>query len=239
MGLSPNRGTMRLITINRTRPNASIELYGCPMQCKYCSHTSAQFKDYDLDKVVQAMSDNGIRSVFLGGAEPAMHRKEALDLIRILHGRGKEVILKTTGADPEFLAATKGKVTRYILEVKAPLDDPQLLTVVTSLPLEKAREQQENVRRSLTVLEGQKVRAVLRLIPGRYTVEAVERMAEDLAGHVDELVIAQFLSSDSDVSYSGITTPSPDQATMMAFGQAARRHLPRVKVKGSGFDIVL
>ncbi|NLX47711.1 MAG: radical SAM protein [Euryarchaeota archaeon] len=230
---------MRLITLNRTKPNASVEFYGCPMQCKYCSHTSAHFRDHDLDKVVQVMTDNGIRSVFLGGAEPAVHGKEALELIRILHARGKDVILKTTGMDPDFVAASKGHVKRYVLEVKAPLDDPDLLTSLTSYGPEKAKEHLEKVARTLEVLKGQRVRAVLRIIPGRYTEESVERVAKDLSGYVDELQVTQFMSSQNDVGFAGITNPSPDQETMMAYGRAARKHLPRVKVKGSGFEVVL
>lgn len=230
---------MRLITVNRTKPNASIEFYGCPMQCKYCSHTSAQFKDYDLDKVIQVMSDSGIRSVFIGGAEPALHGKDALELIRVLKLKGKEMVLKTTGHDPDFLSATKGRVARYVLEVKAPLDDPQLFSSLTAYDVEMAKVHQDNVRRTLEVLRGEKVRATLRVIPDRYTEEVVERMAKDLKGIVEELQLTQFMSSQNDIAFAGIFNPGPDQQTMMSFGRAARRHLPRVKVKGNGFEIIL
>lgn len=231
--------SMRLITVNKAKPNASVEFYGCHMQCKYCSHTAAQYKDYDVEKVIQAMSDNGIRSVFLGGAEPALHSKEALELIRMLSARGKEVILKTTGHDPDFVAAAKPKVARFVLEVKAPLDDPELLTRLTAYDLDKAKVQQENERRTLEVLKGSKVRATLRIIPERYNEEIVEKIAKDLKGYVDELQITQFMSSQNDVAFAGIFNPGPDQATMMAYGRAARRHLPRVKVKGNGFEVTL
>ncbi|MHC1710063.1 MAG: radical SAM protein [Methanomassiliicoccales archaeon] len=230
---------MRLITVNRAKPNASVEFYGCPMQCKYCSHTAAQFKDYDVEKVIQAMSDNGIRSVFIGGAEPAVHSKEALELIRMLNARGKEIILKTTGHDPEFVASAKPKVTRFVLEAKAPLDDPELLTKLTVYNLDQAKEQQENVRRTLEVMKGTKVRATLRIIPERYTADTVERIAKDLKGYVDELQITQFMSSQNDVGFAGIFTPGPDQETMMSYGRIARKHLPRVKVKGNGFEVTL
>jgi pyruvate-formate lyase-activating enzyme len=230
---------MRLITVNRTKPNASVELYGCPMQCKYCSHTAAMFKDYDVEKVIQAMSDNGIRSVFIGGAEPAQHAKEVLELIRMLHARGKEIILKTTGHDPDFVAAAKPKVNRFVLEVKAPLDEPELLTRLTIYDLDKAKEQQDNERRTLEIMKGSKVRATLRIIPGRYTAETVEKIAKDLKGYVDELQITQFLSSQNDVGFAGTLTPGPDQETMMDYGRIARKHLPRVKVKGNGFEVIL
>jgi len=230
---------MRLITVNRAKPNASVEFYGCPMQCKYCSHTAAMFKDYDLEKIILAMSDNGIRSVFIGGAEPALHSREALELIRILKAKGKEIILKTTGHDPEFVAAAKPRVSRFVLEVKAPLDDPELLTRLTAYDLDKAKEQLENERRTLDIMKGTKVRATLRIIPDRYTAETVEKIAKDLKGYVDELQLTQFMSSQNDVGFAGVFNPGPDQQTMMDYGRIARKHLPRVKVKGNGFEVIL
>ena len=238
MVISRDSYRMRLITINRAKPNASVEFYGCPMQCKYCSHTRAMFKDYDLQNVIQAMSDNGIRSVFVGGAEPALHHREALELVRMLHKRGKEVVLKTTGHDPEFVASTKGMVSRYVLEVTTPLDDPQLLSTLTSYDPHRAQEHLQNTRRTLEVLKGEKVRATLRIIPDRYDKEKVERIAKDLKGHVDELLLTQFMSSPNDVPFAGIFSPGPPEETMMELGKAARKHLPRVRVRGNGFEEV-
>jgi len=239
MLISMDNNPMRIITINRTKPNASIEFFGCPMQCKYCAHTKAGFKDYDMEKVLQVMSDNGIRSVFLGGAEPVLHSKELGELIRLLHVRGKEVVLKTTGHDPEFLATTKGRVSRYVLEVKVPLDDPQSLTGLTVYDMNKAKEHLEKVRRTLELLKGEKVRATLRIIPDRYDEGMVERIAKDLKGCVQELQLTQFLSIQNDLAFAGIFSPGPSQEVMMQYGKAARKHLPAVKVKGNAFEVIL
>lgn len=227
---------MRLITLNRTKPNASIEFYGCPMLCKYCSHTAAAFNDYPLDTVINVLSDNGIRSVFVGGAEPALHSKEASVLVRTLHNRGKEIVLKTTGWDPDFITATKGSVNRYVLEVKTPLDDAKGYSALTSLDEAKAQEQLDKTKRTLELLKGQKVRATLRVIPGHYDVEKVERIAKDLEGYVDEMHLTQFMSTPNDIAYSGILSPGPEQEIMMELAKAARKHIPRVKIKGVGFD---
>lgn len=231
-----NMSSMRLITLNRAKPNASVEFYGCPMQCRYCSHTIAPFKDYNLDTVVLALSDNGIRSVFIGGAEPAVHYKEALELIRTLNKRGKEILLKTTGYDPDFVAVTKGMITRYVLEVKTPLDDPQSFTQLTTYDLERAKQQLENVRKTLDILKGEKVRATLRIIPDRYNLENVERIAQDLKGHVDEMLMTQFLSNPNDVSFIGSYTPGPEPEKMRELAMAARKHIPKVRFRGNGFD---
>jgi pyruvate-formate lyase-activating enzyme len=197
------------------------------------------FKDYDVEKVVQAMSDNGIRTVFIGGAEPALHAKEALELIRMLNARGKEIILKTTGHDPEFVATAKPRVSRFVLEVKAPLDDPDLLTRLTAYDLDRAKQHLENERQTLEIMKGSKVRATLRIIPDRYDEQIVERIAKDLKGYADEMQITQFLSSQNDVAFADMLNPGPDQETMMAYGRAARKHLPHVKVKGNGFEVTL
>lgn len=229
---------MRFITINRAKPNASVEFYGCPMQCKYCSHTTAAFKDHDLDTVLKAMSDNDIRSVFIGGTEPSLHGKDALDLIHILKKRGKEILLKTTALDPDFVASTKGMVSRYVLEVKSPLDDPETFSRLTSYDLAKSKEHLEKTKRTLEIMKGSKVRATLRVIPGEYDVDKVERIAQDLKGYVDELLLTQFLSNPSDLPYGDNTSPGPSQEIMMDMGKAARKHVPQVRVRGNGFDVV-
>jgi pyruvate-formate lyase-activating enzyme len=230
---------MRLITINRTKPNASVEFYGCPMGCKYCSHTTAAFRDHDLETVLKAMSDNDIRSVFIGGTEPSLHGKDALDLIRILKKRGKEVLLKTTALDPDFVASTKGMISRYVLEVKTPLDDPEMFSVLTSYDLARSKEHLEKTKRTLEIMKGEKVRATLRVIPDVYDVAKVERIAADLKGYADELLLTQFLSNPNDVPFADKTSPGPSQETMMEMGRAARKHLPRVRVRGNGFDETL
>jgi hypothetical protein len=51
--------------------------------------------------------------------------------------------------------------------------------------------------------------------------------------------ITQFLSSQNDVAFADMLNPGPDQETMMAYGRAARKHLPHVKVKGNGFEVTL
>lgn len=229
---------MRLITINRAKPNASVEFYGCPMQCKYCSHTTAAFRDHDLDTVVKAMSDNDIRSVFIGGTEPSLHGKDALDLIRILKKRGKEVLLKTTALDPDFVASTKGMISRYVLEVKSPLDDPETFSRLTSYDLAKSKEHLEKTKRTLDILKGEKIRATLRVIPDEYDAAKVERIALDLKGHADELLLTQFLSNPGDMPYGSKTSPGPSQETMMEMERAARKHIPRVRVRGNGFDVI-
>ena len=157
-------------------------------------------------------------------------------LVRTLHNRGKEIVLKTTGWDPDFITATKGSVNRYVLEVKTPLDDAKGYSALTSLDEAKAQEQLDKTKRTLELLKGQKVRATLRVIPGHYDAEKMERIAKDLEGYVDEMHLTQFMSTPNDIAYSGILSPGPEQEIMMELAKAARKHIPRVKIKGVGFD---
>lgn len=149
------------------------------------------------------------------------------------------MILKTTGFDPDFLAATKGSVSRYVLEVKTPLDDPQGFTLLTAYDLEKAKQQLDNIRRTLEILKGEKMRATLRIIPDRYDADKVERIAMDLKGHVDELLLTQFMSNPNDVSFAGLYSPGPAPEVIREMAKAARKHLPKVRIRGNGFDEVL
>ncbi|MCG7844551.1 MAG: hypothetical protein MIO90_03880, partial [Methanomassiliicoccales archaeon] len=105
--------------------------------------------------------------------------------------------------------------------------------------LEKAKEHLENTRRTLDILKGEKVRATLRIIPERYDENMVERIAMDLKGYVDEMLLTQFMSNVNDVSFAGLLSPGPSPETMRKLAKAARKHLPKVRIRGNGFDEVI
>ena len=95
------------------------------------------------------------------------------------------------------------------------------------------------MRRTLEVLKGERVRATPRIIHDRYDAEMVERIAKDLKGIVSELEMTQFLSSQNDIAFAGMFNPGPAQEVMMQYARAARKHLPKVKIKGNGFEVVI
>lgn len=230
---------MRLITMHKGVGEAKLDFYGCPLECKYCAHRMREKKDHTYDQVLKFLSEYETKRVFIGGAEPAMQKRELTMLIKILHKRGKEITLKTAGTDPDFLRDTLGSVHRYILEMKAPLDDLEGTMRLTNLEEDKALAYLENVRKCLEVLKGQKLRAMIRVIPTVLDREKVERMGRQLRGYAEEVQLIQFMSGGNDIPFEGISRPSPSYEEMEVLGDLMTKHVPLIIVQGDGFDTTL
>jgi pyruvate formate lyase activating enzyme len=122
---------VRLISLQKKVGKGTLELSGCPLKCRYCGHTISPRTDSSYEKTLAFLSDGLVNKVYIGGAEPMMQKKEVIDLIKALKRRGKEITLKTTGSDPKSLKETVGFVSRYVVEIKGPLDDMALLQKLT------------------------------------------------------------------------------------------------------------
>src|SRR5512136_6594 len=94
---------MRLITMYKNLGEAKIEFYGCPLGCKYCAHRIREKREVTAEQVTKFVSDYDTKRIFFGGAEPALFKKDLVDIIRIMSKRGKEITVKTTGSDPDFV----------------------------------------------------------------------------------------------------------------------------------------
>jgi pyruvate formate lyase activating enzyme len=230
---------MRLISLQKKIGNGSLELSGCPLKCRYCGHASFPRIDNSYDKTLQFLSDNLLSKVYIGGAEPMMQKKEVIDLIRVLKRRGKEITLKTTGADPKGLKETIGFVSRYVIEIKGPIDDVALHQRLTQLNEEGIRAYLTALRESLEILKGQKVRIFLRIIPGYVTDESIDRLGRQLQGYADQANLVQFMSSKNDLPFEGISAPGPDINTMIQYGEIVLRYIPYVHLQGNGLDSIL
>lgn len=230
---------MRVITMYKNLGEAKIEFYGCPLGCKYCAHRIREKRDVTYDQLLKFVSDYDTKRVFLGGAEPALYKKELVELIRILHKRGKEITLKTTGNDPGFIKDTLGSVHRYIIEFKAPLDDVEGTMRLVNLDEEKTRGYLANLKYCLEILRGQKVRVMTRVIPAVIDRVKIERMGQQLQGHADEVQLVQFMSGTSDLPFEGINAPSPSIEEMEALGNILLKYVPAVILQGDGLDTTL
>ena len=230
---------MRLISLQKKIGNGTLELSGCPLKCRYCGHASFPRTDSSYDKTLAFLSDSLLNKVYIGGAEPMMQKKEVINLIRDLKRRGKEVTLKTTGSDPMALKETVGFVYRYVIEIKGPLEDVALHQRLTQLSEEETRSYLGALRESLEILKGQKVRVLLRIIPGFATDESVDRLGRQLQGYADEANLVQFMSTKYDLPFEGISTPSPDVKAMTHYGEILLRYIPFVHLQGNGLDGVL
>jgi len=230
---------MRLISLQKKIGNGTLEISGCPLKCRYCGHASLPRIDSSYDKTLAFLSDIQLNKVYIGGAEPMSQKNEIVDLIKTLRQRGKEITLKTTGADPNALKETIGFVSRYIIEIKGPLDDVTLYQKLIQLKEEETRAYLKALQESLENLKGQKVRIFLRIIPGYITEENIDRLGRQLQGYADQANLVQFMSSRYDIPFDGISMPGPDIDTMTRYGEVLLRYIPCIHLQGNGLDSVL
>ncbi len=227
---------MRLITLNKSKPTMTLDFYGCPMHCKYCTHMVREKTDYSLDQVKSILLDFDVKTIVFGGAEPAIQKGELMEMIKVVKKAGKEVVLKSTGHDPEFIKGTLPFVDRYILEVKVPLDDPTGLAALTGFNEEQAQAHLNGMRIILEAMKEKEVMATIRIIPGYYDEPRIGRIGKDLEGVVGMLHMTQFLSSPYDLPFGSALVPAPSEDEMMDLGKCMRQYIPKVRVQGNGFD---
>jgi pyruvate formate lyase activating enzyme len=230
---------MRVITMYKNLGEAKIEFYGCPLGCKYCAHRISQKREVTADQVTKFVSDYDTKRIYFGGAEPAIFKKDLVGIIRIMGKKGKEITLKTTGIDPEFIKSTLEYVHHFIIEIKAPLDDVAGTMRLINMDEEKTIEYLANLKECLELLKGKKVRALIRVIPTVIDQEKIERLGQQLQGYVEDVQLVQFMSSMNDLPFEGITKPSPPTEEVEAMGNIMLKYVNMVIIQGDGLDITL
>jgi pyruvate-formate lyase-activating enzyme len=230
---------MRLITMYKNLGEAKIEFYGCPLGCKYCAHRIREKRDVTADQLTKFVGDYDTKRIYFGGAEPALFKKELVDIIRVMGKRGKEITLKSTGIDPDFIKSTLGYVQRYIFEIKAPLDDVQATMRLINLDEERTLEYLANLKSCLELVKGRKVRAMIRVVPTLIDREKIDRMGQQLQVYVEEVQLIQFMSGMNDLPFEGISTPSPPTQEVEAMGNIMLKYVPIVIVQGDGLEATL
>lgn len=115
--------------------------------------------------ILEFVADPSIEEVYLGGAEPTLQREGVLEILNRLQRMDKRAILKTSGYDPDFIQETLGLVHKYIVEVKCPLDSIQCNSELAGLSEKRTRAYLSRLQRTLDVLQGEKVRIWIRVIP--------------------------------------------------------------------------
>jgi len=230
---------MRLITMHKKLGEARLEFYGCPLNCRYCAHRLREKRDVSYDQALKFLSEYETKKVYIGGAEPAIFRKDLAELIKVLSRRGKEITLKTTGVDPGFIKDTLGFVNRYIIEIKGPLDDVETAFRLCNIPREKVEEYLKDLKTSFEYLKGQRVRVMVRVVPGIIDAGKMERIGKQIQGTADEAHIIQFLGSTNDIPFEGIDRPSPPIEEMELLGRIMNKYVPMVIIQGDGIETTL
>ncbi len=228
---------MKLIGLSKSGERARVEFFGCPLRCAYCTHLKREKVEKQVAEVAEFLADPAIKDVYIGGAEPTLQKKELLDLLQRIRRMNKRITLKTSGDDPAFLKSTLGIVQRYVVEVKCPLDDIACYSELTGLSPERARKYVESLDKALDLLKGQNVRVWIRVIPGFITPERIESIGKQIAGRASEVHLYQFMSDPAnDAPFGDITAPGPSETEMVALARQLVRFVPRIIVRGKGFE---
>lgn len=230
---------MRLITMHKKMGEARLEFYGCPLNCRYCAHRLREKRDVSYDQALKYLSEYETKKIYFGGAEPALFKKDLTELIKVLSRRGKEITLKTTGSDPGFIKDTIGLVHRYIVELKGPLDDVETTARLCNVPNDRVVEYLQNLRTSLEYLRGQKVRVMIRVVPGIINEEKMDRIGQQVQGIADEAHLIQFLGSTNDIPFEGIDRPSPSIEEVEILGRIILKYVPVVILQGDGLETTI
>lgn len=219
---------MRLIGLE-SNGAARVEFYGCNLICPYCVHIKQDKFNKSVDEVAEFIEDSGARDVYLGGAEPTIQRKELLELIDRLEG--KRITLKTSGMKPDVVEEILDRVDRFVVEVKAPLDDVEANAELAGLSEERGALYVENLRRTLELAKQKRLRVWIRVIPRYVNRETMPRILEDVRG-ADELMLYQFLSNpEFDEPALGYEEPVPTGEEMRELAETARQVVPKVIIQ--------
>ena len=227
---------MKLIGLNRSGKLASIEFSGCPLKCEYCTHKVQEKKDYDLMEILEFVANPDVEEIYLGGAEPTIHKAALSEMLDRFKRMKKKVTLKTSGYDPDFIKDTLGLVHKYVIEVKCPIDDVGCNSHLTGLSKERTEKYLDSLRRTLDILKGESVLIWMRVIPGYLTEENIDRVGEQIEGIATEVLLYQFMSDpERDAPFDGIEEPSPDETYMVTLARHLLGYVPKVIIQGQGF----
>lgn len=115
--------------------SAVVFCQGCPFKCQYChnpnliSKKSSNDKKWDEIKAFLLKRKGLLDAVVFSGGEPTL-QKNLLDAIILVRKLGYKVGIHTSGAYPKFLK----KILPYLdwvgMDIKAPFEDYQTITLV-------------------------------------------------------------------------------------------------------------
>lgn len=227
---------MKLIGMEKGGGQARIEFFGCPLRCEYCTHNRHEKKDYEIMEVLEFLADTDVKLVYLGGGEPALQKTVLLELLQRIQKMKKRVILKTSGFYPDLIEDTIGYVHQYVVEIKCPLDDLNCNAELTGLKPEGTKKYLQNLERTLEILKGQNVRIWVRVIPGFFDEDKMDRIGQQVHGVATEAWLLQFLSNpENEAPFRGIEEPGPPESEMVDLGRQLIKYVPHVIIKGEGF----
>lgn len=159
---------------------------GCNLRCRYCqnSHILEQKEGMltNISKVKEEILKNLalLDGILLTGGEPTLQEEALLELARWAKKKGLLVGLETNGTRPEVIEKMLGEgiVDFIALDVKAPLNDPELYKKMTGI----SEELLEKVKKSLNILRRSKVEHEIRttIVPKLLKKEDLNKIYEEI-----------------------------------------------------------
>lgn len=222
---------MKVINFGDCRVDAGL----CNLRCPYCVHLEQESKDISPEVIADALKN--CESVYVGGAEPTVHR-DLNELLKKLKENGSYVVLKTNGYLPSKIREVLPNVDRFVFEIKGDFDDIETVKFMTGLNEERAKKYLENLKESIEIARnsGKSIRLWFRIIPGYIDEERFEKMLEK-AGKVDEILLYQFLSRpDWDKPVEGLE--KPEYEFVKALGKIAKKYADKVIIVGERRDVL-
>ncbi len=195
--------------------NCRIEVGLCNLRCPYCVHLSQKAEDTDVKRIVEGLK--GCEHVYIGGAEPTIH-KDLIELLKSLKEEGIEITLKTNGYLKEAIKEAMPYVDKFVFEIKGDLDDTKTIAYLTGISEAKAKRYVANLLESIRLakMNGKKIRLWFRAIPGYIDEKTFEKMLKKV-GSVDEILVYQFLArKDWDKPFDNAKKPDYDFVRKLA-----------------------
>lgn len=139
-------GTVPLSTLDWTGKAAvTVFFRGCPLRCPYCQNypylEGAGLVELDLVKEQIKSSKPFVSAVVFSGGEPLM-QEAVIPLAEFAKNLGLSVGIHTNGCYPERVAelVKRKLVDKFFIDIKAPLDDPELYGKVAGCNAHKGAE---------------------------------------------------------------------------------------------------
>ena len=214
-----------------------IEFFGCNLRCPYCFHITENEKQekMSVEEILLTIRDffDGEKGrITLGGAEPTI-QKDLIVLVRSLKEEGHSITLKTDGLKPDVIEKLLDYVDRFVIEIKAPLDDINANAELTGLSSERAEVYLEKLKETLDLVRQKKFRAWIRVIPEYVNTDTIRTIGEDIRG-ADDAMLYQFLSNPTyDIPFKGYTMPVPTREEIDRLAEILRAYVPRVEIKSA------
>lgn len=253
-------GTVSLSTLDWTGKAAvTIFFRGCPLNCPYCQNhpylEGTELVELDFVKEQIKKSKLFISAVVFSGGEPLM-QAAVVPLADFAKKLGLLVGIHTNGCYPERTAELieKKLIDKIFIDIKAPLDNPELYGKVTGLETYKEANSPIKTPEEIIAAVTKTIKAV---DASGLELELRTTIIRDLIGNEDEIsLIAAWISENvknKEVTYvlqQGIPEHSPwedlreirvlKREELLRLGEIAKGFLGKVRIrtKEEGEEIV-